>query len=122
RMEEMLDGVTRAHGASYGLDIHDDEYTPAVINDPEMAAIAREAALAILPETQIVQIRPIMVAEDMSEILNRVPGCYVLLGAEPEGGARGPHHNPRFDIHEDALPLAAAIMSQIAVAYLRRGT
>ena len=122
RMEEMLDGVTRAHGASYTLEIREDEYTPAVINDPEMAAIAREAALAILPETQIVQIRPIMVAEDMSEILNRVPGCYVLLGAEPEGGARGPHHNPRFDIHEDALPLAAAVMSQIAVAYLRRGT
>lgn len=122
RMEEVLGGVTRAHGASYAFEIQENEYTPPVINDERMAAIAREAALTFLPEEQIIQIEPIMVSEDMSEIMNRVPGCYVLLGAEPEGGARGPHHNPRFDIHEDALPLAAAIMSQIAVIYLRQGT
>jgi metal-dependent amidase/aminoacylase/carboxypeptidase family protein len=41
----------------------------------------------------------------------------VLLGAEPEGGARGPHHNPKFDINEDALPLAAAIMASIATTF-----
>ncbi len=122
RMEEVLDGVTRAHGASYTFEIRENEYTPPVINDERMAAIAREAALTLLPEEQVIQIKPIMVSEDMSEIMNRVPGCYVLLGAAPEGGARGPHHNPRFDIHEDALPLAAALMSQIAVVYLRQGT
>jgi len=118
RMAEVLDGVTRAHGASYTFDIREEEYTPAVINDERMAAIAREAALTLLPEEEIIQIKPIMVSEDMSEIMNRVPGCYVLLGAEPEGGARGPHHNPRFDIHEDALPLAAAIMAAIATHFL----
>ena len=122
RMEETLAGVTRAYGAHYTFEIKEDEYTPAVNNDPEMTDIAREAARTLLPEEQIIQITPIMVSEDMAEILNRVPGCYLLLGAEPEGGARGPHHNPRFDIHEDALPLAAALMSQIAVTYLLRGT
>jgi len=51
-----------------------------------------------------------------------VPGCYVLLGAEPEGGARGPHHNPKFDINENALPLAAAIMANIATTYNEQQT
>ena len=117
RIDQILTGVTTAHGASFNFDLREDEFTPAVINDARMADIAREAARQVLPEEQIVQIRPLMVSEDMSEILNRVPGCYVLLGAEPEGGARGPHHNPRFDINEDALPLAAAIMASIATTY-----
>ncbi len=122
RIREVLTGVTRAHGASFIFDLKDDEYTPAVINDPAMTDIAREAARQVLSPEQITQIRPLMVSEDMSEILNRVPGCYVLLGAEPEGGARGPHHNPKFDINEDALPLAAAIMANIATTYTERGS
>lgn len=117
RMREVLTGVTQAHGASFVFDLKDDEYTPAVINDARMAEIARKAARQVLPEEQITQIRPLMVSEDMSEILNRVPGCYVLLGAEPDSGARGPHHNPKFDINENALPLAAAIMASIATTY-----
>ncbi len=122
RIREILTGVTQAHGASFTFDLKDDEYTPAVINDLDMADIAREAARQVLSPEQITQIRPLMVSEDMSEILNRVPGCYVLLGAEPEGGARGPHHNPKFDINEDALPLAAAIMANIATTYTERGS
>ena len=118
RMQELLSGITAAHGAEVIFDLKEDEYTPAVINDARMADIARKAAGQVLPEEQISRIRPLMVSEDMSEVLNRIPGCYVLLGAEPEGGARGPHHNPQFDINEDALPLAAAIMASIAVEFL----
>ena len=117
RIDQILTGVTEAHGASFIFDLKEDEFTPAVINDARMADIARKAARRVLPEDQIIQIRPMMVSEDMSEILNRVPGCYVMLGAEPAEGARGPHHNPRFDINEAALPLAAAIMANIAVTH-----
>ncbi len=121
RMEEVLQGVAAAYGATASLEINEEEFTPAVINDETMAAIAHEAAKRIVPEEQIVQIKPIMVSEDMAEIMNRVPGCYILLGAEPAGGAKGPHHNPRFDIHEDALPIAAAVMAAIATDYLQKG-
>ncbi len=120
RMAETLEGVAAAYGARAFLEIKDHEFTPAVINDETMAAIAYQAATRVIPEKHIERIRPIMVSEDMAEILNRVPGCYILLGAEPEGGAKGPHHNPRFDIHEDALPLAAAIMATIATEYLQK--
>ena len=120
RMQKVLTGITAAHGAQAIFDLKENEYTPAVINDASMAEIARTAAQKMLPPEQITEIRPLMVSEDMSEVFNRVPGCYVLLGAEPEGGARGPHHNPRFDINEDALPLATAIMASIAVHFNRR--
>jgi amidohydrolase len=120
RMQELLSGITAAHGAEVTFDLKEKEFTPAVINDTRMAEIAREAARQVLPEEQITQIRPLMVSEDMSEIINRTPGCYVLLGAEPEGGARGPHHNPQFDINEDALPIAAAVMASIATTFNRQ--
>ncbi len=117
RMKQVLTGVTQAHGASLIFNLYQEEFTPAVINNANMAAIAWKAARQVLPEEKIKRIRPLMVSEDMAEILNRVPGCYVLLGAEPKGGARGPHHNPKFEIHEEALPLAAAIMASIATTF-----
>jgi amidohydrolase len=122
RMQEMLAGIAAAHGARAIFDLKEEEYTPAVINDARMADIARQAAAHVLPEEQITQIRPLMVSEDMSEVLNRVPGCYVLLGAEPEEGALGSHHNPKFDINEEALPIAAAIMASIAVTFNEQQT
>ncbi|NOX61045.1 MAG: amidohydrolase [Chloroflexi bacterium] len=122
RMEEVLAGVTAMHGASYRFEVIENEYAPPVINDERMTAIAYKAARRVVAEEQITQITPIMVAEDMSEILNRVPGCYIMLGAEPEDGARGPHHNPRFDINEDALPIAAAVMASVAVEFLNSST
>ena len=119
RMDEVLAGVAAAHGARYTLEILD-KHTPAVLNAAEAAAVAREAATTVVGAGKVKEITPLMVSEDMSEILNRVPGCYMLLGAEPPGGARGPHHNPKFDIDEAMLPYAAAILASTAVAYLQR--
>ena len=40
-----------------------------------------------------------MGAEDMSEFLKRVPGCFFFLGSRNEAkGFDAPHHNPRFDV------------------------
>jgi amidohydrolase len=119
RMDEVLAGVTAAHGARYTLEIVD-EHTPAVINDAEAAAVARKAASVVVGAEDVKEITPLMVSEDMSEILNRIPGCYILLGAMPPGGARGPHHNPKFDIDEAMLPYAAAILASVAVEYLQQ--
>ena len=121
RMDEVLAGVAAAHGAQYTLEIID-KHTPAVLNDAEAAAVARKAATKVVGADKVKEITPLMVSEDMSDILNRVPGCYMLLGAEPPGGARGPHHNPKFDIDEAMLPYAAAILASSAVAYLQRKT
>jgi amidohydrolase len=53
-----------------------------------------------------------MVSEDMAYMMQQVPGCYCLLGsANPAKGLDAPHHHPRFDIDEDALPRAAALMA-----------
>ena len=119
RMEEVLAGITAAHGAEFAFEVREDVFVPAVINDAQMTAIARAAIQEEHLDVEIMPITPIMVSEDMSEILNRVPGCFLLLGAAPKGGARGPHHNPRFDINEAALPQGATLLAATAVKFLQ---
>ena len=117
-MKTVLSGLTAAHDASFTFDLAD--HTPAVINHSQATAIARRVAAAVLGPEQMAEIKPLMAAEDMAEILNRTPGCYLLLGAEPPAGAAGAHHNPRFDFDEATLPLAASLLASLAVTYLQQ--
>lgn len=116
RMDEILAGMTAAHRARYTLSLAD--HTPAVVNDPVATRIAAAAVVDLVPAGDILSIAPLMVAEDMAEILNRTPGCYLLIGAEPPGEVREPHHSPRFDFDERVLPLAAAILTATALQAL----
>jgi amidohydrolase len=60
-----------------------------------------------------------MVSEDFSEFANRVPACFMLLGSgNAELGLNAPHHNPRFDIDERALPIGAALLATTATRFL----
>ncbi len=50
-------------------------------------------------------------SEDLSYILNQVPGAMLLVGARKEfDGTAYPHHHPKFDIDERAMTLAVAIL------------
>jgi transcription-repair coupling factor (superfamily II helicase) len=47
--------------------------------------------------------------------LERVPAAFAFLGARNEAlGCCYPHHHPRFNIDERALPIGAALLAQIA--------
>ena len=60
-----------------------------------------------------------MAAEDFGEFLLRVPGCYFFVGAmsEPHGAVH-PHHSPHFDICEEWMPVAVAVLEQAALRAL----
>jgi amidohydrolase len=55
----------------------------------------------------------------MSYFLAEVPGCYFFVGSRnEEKGFVYPHHSPKFDIDEDALPIGLEIMTRLAHHYL----
>jgi amidohydrolase len=90
-----------------------------VINDAAMAEIARAVAVQTAGATNVVWQPPFMVSEDFSEFANRVPACFMLLGSgNPALGLNAPHHNPRFDFDEDALPTGAALLAAAAARFL----
>lgn len=118
RLKVLLDGVTAGFGARYTLEIMD--ATCAVVNDGAMAEIARLSANQVVGATNVVWQPPFMVSEDFSEYAERMPACLMLLGSGNPGiGFVEPHHSPRFDFDEDALPLGAALLATAATRFLQ---
>ena len=119
RMREVAEGVCAAHGATCELTFT--AGVPPTINDAAGAALMQDVAGALVGEQQVAQITPMMVGEDMSEFLNRAPGCYVLVGAwDPDKPINSPHHSPTFDFDERMLATGAALLAATAVEYLQR--
>jgi amidohydrolase len=117
RMHGLLGGVCAAHGAGYQLIFRD--YAPPVVNDAGASEHLRAVAAAVLGDEAVADGPMMMVAEDVAEFLDRTPGCFFVLGAMPETTTPEPHHSPRFDIDERALPLGVAILAQATVDWLR---
>jgi amidohydrolase len=63
-----------------------------------------------------------MGADDMSEFLNVVPGCYFFVGAaNAERGLDSPHHSPTFDFDERALDMGVRMLTSVALEFLETG-
>lgn len=121
RVHEVVQGVAATFGATATLKY--DEMCPATICDPAATALVRGAAEAILGAENVDDSVRTMGSEDMSVLLNEVPGCYFFLGGqtlERELGAH-PHHHPAFSFDEGVLPLGVAILCEAATRYLNGG-
>ena len=84
---------------------------PATVNDEAVTARLRPVFEAVASAANVQPFEPTMGAEDMSLILQQIPGCYFFVGGRSEAsGAIWPHHHPRFNIDESALHLGARAM------------
>lgn len=119
RFEEITQGVAAAMGCQAEIEIK--RVTPPVINNAEAAGRVQEAARLVLPESNLDMKGYItMGAEDMAYMLKRIPGCYFFVGsANHEKGLDYGHHHPKFNVDEDALPRAAALMAAAALNFLK---
>jgi amidohydrolase len=97
-----------------------DLITRPLVNDARMCAIVAEAAGAVVGEENVRADGKSMGGEDFASVLAAVPGCFFFVGSGGPEGAH-PHHNPRFDIDERALPIGLEVMSRAARLYLERG-
>ncbi len=123
-LQRRLEEVTRGIAAAFGVQAHIEhrDYSPAVVNDPEVAARVQQVVQRVWPEATLVTDYRTMGSEDMSWMLREVPGCYFFVGsANPERGLDAPHHHPRFDFDEQALPKGAALMAAAIVDLLEAG-
>jgi metal-dependent amidase/aminoacylase/carboxypeptidase family protein len=58
-----------------------------------------------------------MGAEDFGYFIQDIPGAMFFLGCEIEDDTRR-HHDSKFDINEDCLPIGAAILASAALKLL----
>jgi amidohydrolase len=122
RLERVVKGVCDALGAEYDFRYRLD--TPPTINDAELAETVRAAAEEVVGRDRMRTDPGVrtMAAEDFGEMLMRVPGCYFFVGSRDEDrGITHPHHSPRFDICEESLPTAVAVLERAARRVLAGG-
>ena len=118
RVREVVQGVATACGVTAELEIT--RLTPAVINDADVASVVRAAAEAVVGPENVFSDGQTMGSEDAAYFMQDVPGCYFFVGsANPERGLNAPHHNPRFDLDEDALVLGVAVLMHALAHYLQ---
>jgi amidohydrolase len=117
RFRQVVEGMARAMGCEAEVDLR--SITPAVVNEPALASRVREAARSLGLDAMVDEHFQSMVSEDMAFMMQQVPGCYFFVGsANASKGFDAPHHHPRFDIDEDAMPKAAALMAAAATSLL----
>jgi amidohydrolase len=117
RMADVVENIARALGGSAAIEIK--AISPATVNDDQIAQRVRETAIEVIGAERVTVDQFTMTAEDMSEFLCRVPGCFFFIGsANAEKGLNAPHHNPHFDIDEDVMPLGVAILASVTLRYL----
>lgn len=109
RCREIIEELPKAFGAS-GEFIYRRGY-PATVNDPHVTEVVERALKMVVGEENVVEFEPTMGAEDMSLVLEKVPGCYFFVGGRnPVIDAVYPHHHPKFNIDERALEIGAHAM------------
>src|SRR5687767_12568828 len=76
--------------------------TPPIVNPPGPTAWARAAVHAVLgPEGCVPLAGTNMGGEDFAFYLERIPGCFLRVGAREPGGAWLPAHSPMFHAAEE---------------------
>jgi amidohydrolase len=118
RVQQVAEGTAAALGCQAKVEI--ESVTPAVINEPGTAEQVAQVASRLFPGGKIERGFMTMGSEDMSFMMQKVPGCYFFVGSANDAkGLNYSHHHPKFDVDEDALPSSAALMAAAAYEFLK---
>ena len=116
RIEQLVALVCAGYGTEGVLDYR--EGYPPVINDETEAARCLGTAREQFGEENAQVSELITAGEDFSYYLQKVPGCFMFVGAgNSEQGAVYPHHHPSFDLDESSMLQSAKLMINCAEAY-----
>jgi len=116
RLNEIVENTCRAFGAEGEL-VYERGY-PALVNHAAEVDCLLEVVKETLGENRIVDFDPIMGGEDFAYYLQKVPGAFFFFGSGD--GRNYPHHHPKFDIDERALPEATLLMTNLVLQFLEK--
>jgi amidohydrolase len=88
--------------------------TVPLMNDPNVTRTVLDVGESLIGDKASLLGRPLTVSDDFAEFLTRIPGCYFMLGAMPEGRPPPAHHSPGFKIDENALGVGVKVLAGVA--------
>ena len=123
RMRDMSQAIAAAYDCSVEFGFVRN-YPPTVNHEAE-TTFARGVLEDVVGADNVLEFEPTMGAEDFSFYLQKIPGCYFMIGngdgAHREGGhGLGPCmlHNPSYDFNDDLIPLGATAWVRLAETWL----
>ena len=117
-IERRLKGIAEANNCR--LDFTWFDGYPPTVNDPAMADyVARIARQTFGPDRFLPVTKPSMGAEDFAYYLEKVPGCFFLIGVEPADceSSFPSLHSDRYDFTDAALAVGMRMFVEIAMNF-----
>ena len=119
----IVEHIAAAHGATGEAKI--DPGYPVTMNDPRATEMMRRCATTLGGEQGWrLMGAPMMVAEDFSYVLQKIPGAMAFIGVAPEGSdtrTNPPLHNTRMTIEEEVMARGVAMHCAVAEQFLDNG-
>jgi amidohydrolase len=112
-----LDRIVRTVAEGYGVHakVTVERGTPPIVNPPLATAWARRAASMVLGDERLVPLGFLnLAAEDFAHYMEKIPGCFMRIGAREAGGAMIPAHAPTFYPAEESIFVGAAVLAECA--------
>jgi len=117
RIREIATGIATAMNCTVAFEFH--HATIPVVNNPNVSAKARETFKKLVPANKMVMQEPTTGGEDMSLLMNDIPGMFFFVGSANDArGLNYGHHHPKFDFDEDVLPLSVALLASAVADYV----
>lgn len=108
---QLVREVSTSHRVSATLRVHGG--TPPILNTKRESELAAEAVRSLLGEEALVPLGGVnMGGEDFSFYLERMPGCFLRVGAREEGAEEIGAHTPRFYGAEESIFVGAAVLAE----------
>ncbi|MCW3481998.1 M20 family metallopeptidase [Neisseriaceae bacterium JH1-16] len=119
---ERITAIAEAQATSFGacarVVVDQQQRFPPLVNEAASTALARQVALDWVGEDGLIaDMAPLTGSEDFAVMLERVPGCYLIIGnGEGKGGCSV--HNPGYDFNDDCLALGASYWVRLVESFL----
>ncbi|MGM9515066.1 M20 aminoacylase family protein [Roseateles sp. DB2] len=127
-IEQRMEKVARATAEAFDCEVefHFRRNYPPTINHPAETAFVREVLHDLVGPASVQEFEPTMGAEDFSYYLQKVPGCYFLIGNGDGTHRVGGHglgpctlHNPSYDFNDELIPLGGSMWVRLVEAWFR---
>ena len=119
RLDALLAEIATSTGVRAHLEITGS--SPAVVNDPDLTRLATAAARSVVGDDHVIEMAPTSASDDISEFLQRVPGCYLFVGGALADGTSGMHHSGDFAVEDAAVAIQAHVLAAAALAMAEPG-
>lgn len=119
-LEQRIKALVAAQAESFGVRAEIDYRRgyAVLVNTPGETEFARQVALELVGADKVIEPGPQLTAsEDFSFMLERVPGCYLMIGnGDGEGGCSV--HNPGYNFNDGNVKVGAAYWARLVERFL----